>query len=421
MFFGAFLFFASDDNKKAQALNTEEVSNTVVVATIDGEIRSGTVQFISRSIEEAKKQNADLFIILLETPGGLLGATEEISRLLLDSPIKTAVFVNNSGGWAFSAGTFILLSAEIAVSHPYASIGAAQPKSLGLGGVEESNKKIVEASSIWIESIANARDRNSEVAVKFVRENLTMSGIEAYDKNIIDLTSTSLDDLLKKLDMENAIVKEIEPNILERILFFISLSYLVPLLLGAGTLGLFFVFRTGEIEVGIFAAAALLLGLWGMGAINLSLMGTMFLLLGIMLIVLELFIAPEFGVFGVAGTLFLLFGIITFADEPFLPSMFDQPTFWIVVGSTIGICLFFIIVGRLSVKTLNMKAKTGSEALVGEIAVVIEDLNPYGRVKARREYWTAKSNAEEKVIKAGEKATIVRVEGNVILVEAIEN
>ena len=388
----------------------------VLVIDIEGEIRAGTVQFIKRTLKEAEAGAFDLVVIQLNTPGGLLKATEEISRLLLDSKIKTAVFISKSGGWAFSAGTFILLSAEVAASHPNASIGAAQPRGLGIEGTAEPDEKIIEASSQWMRSLAEARSRNAEIAEKFVRENLTLSGQEAHEQKIIDFTAVSLDEFLSKVGLEGAVLKEINPNFLEQILSFLSISFLIPLLLGIGSLGLFFVFRTGEVEIGIFAVIALLLGLWGMGAINLSALGATLLLFGITLIILEIFAVPGFGVFGIAGTAAFLFGILTFAQEPFLPNVFTQTTFWLVMGMALGISVFFIVLSRLSLKTLRAKAKAGPEALIGKTAVVIETLNPYGRVRIESEDWAANNISDKEIIEVGKKVKIIKIQGNTIYV-----
>ena len=408
-------FFAG--GVKAEIEGPQELPRVLVI-DIEGEIRAGTVQFVKRALTKAQADDFGLFLIQLNTPGGLLKATEEISRLLLDSKIRTAVFVHKSGGWAFSAGTFILLSAEIAVSHPNASIGAAQPRALGIGEAAEPDEKIIKASSGWMKSLAEARGRNSEVAEKFVRENLTLSGQEAHEQNIINFTAVSLDELLSKVGFQDAVLEEVKPNFLEQILSFLSISFLIPLLLGIGSLGLFFVFRTGEVEIGILAVIALLLGLWGMGAINLSALGTALLLFGIALIILEIFVMPGFGVFGIVGTIAFLFGILTFAQEPFLPSVFTNAAFWFVMGATLAVSVFFIVLGRLSLKTLRVKARAGPEALIGETAVVIEMLHPYGKVKINREDWVAKNISDKEVIEVGEKVWVVNIQGNTIIVKA---
>ncbi len=424
-------FFANQINAQSthlsalESINPEKQNNSqkeipkVLVVNVEEEIRAGTVQFIERTLRKAETDGFNFFIIQIDTPGGLLKATQEISRLLIESEITTVVFVHKSGGWAFSAGTFILLSAEIAVSHPNASIGAAQPRALGFGGAAQPDEKIIKATSQWIKSIAEARNRNSEVAGKFVQENLSLSGKEALEHEVIDFTASSFDELLVQLDIYNAFVKNEKPNSLEHFLSFISLPHLVPLLLSLGALGLFFVFRTGEIEIGAFAVIFLLLGLWGMGAITISTLGIIFLILGVSLILLEAFLSPGFGVLGIGGTMAFLFGIITFSEEPFLSNPLTQVIFWLILGAAFAVSVFFILVSKWSAKTLQMKIKTGPESLIGETAIVIKPLNPFGKIKIEREDWTAKNILDEADIPIGKKVEIIKVQGNVVIVKLI--
>jgi membrane-bound serine protease (ClpP class) len=416
IFLGA-LFLVTSSHVQSQEVVEDQDQPRVMVIAIEEEISAGTVQFVARSLEHAQERGADLLLIKINTPGGLLKATEEISRLLLDSTIPTAVFVHKNGGWAFSAGTFILLSAEIAASHPNALIGAAQPRGFGAAGVVEPDEKILEASSGWIRSLAEARGRNVVVAEKFVRENVTLTGTEAREQNVIDFTASSLEEFLDASGFANATVETVSKNFFERVLSFFATPYLVPLLLGIGTLGLFFVFRTGEIEIGVVAAVALTLGLWGMGVINFSTLGMILLILGIVLISAEIFFAQGLGVFGIVGTIAFIFGILTFAQEPFFSNIFYHATFWVVIGIALGLCAFFILSGRLLVKSLKARAKVGSETLIGKTAITLEPLNPYGSAHVDRETWTAKNISENTVIGPDKEVEIVSVQGNVILVK----
>ncbi|MCG2691658.1 hypothetical protein L6272_02390, partial [Microgenomates group bacterium] len=140
------LVFAVIPNVVSAQVPSSDFSGYVIAVEIDGDIQAGVVQFIGRALQKAEREKADLFLIQLNTPGGLLKATEQISRLLLDSPVKTAVYVHKKGGWAFSAGVYILLSADIAAAQPESSIGAAQPRLWGLEGIEKNDEKVTEAS-----------------------------------------------------------------------------------------------------------------------------------------------------------------------------------------------------------------------------------------------------------------------------------
>ncbi len=412
--FGLFLL-----SQKSEIEAQVQLQNPFIVrAEIDGEIKAGTVQYLRRVLREGEKQEAEYLIIKLDTPGGLLKATEDIVDLILETEITTIVFVNKEGGWAYSAGTFILMAADYAVVHPRASIGAAQPMVMGAG--EAAAEKIIEGMASWIRTLAETHQRNPEIAEQFVRENLTFTGREAKELGIIDETAETLDELFLKLDIINPQIEIIYPSFVERFFDFLSHPFLVSLLLTIGGLGIIITFRTGEIELtGIIGAIALLIGLWGMGIIEWSLLGIILLLIGIFLLVMEIFVEPGFGIFGIGGVIAIILGTFTFEAEPFLsPELFDKATM-VILGAGIASCLFFVIIGKALRKSLRAKPQTGSEALINLSAEVIETLAPLGRIKIRGESWAAKSLDGGSILK-GTKVEIVKVEGNTVFVKEIK-
>ena len=396
------------------AIGQTESESLAYLAEIDGEIKAGTLQYLKRAVREAEKAEAEYLIIKLDTPGGLLKSTKDIIDLLLETETKTVVFVHKEGGWAYSAGTFILLAADFAFVHPAASIGACQPQEMF--GQGEVGDKVIEGTVSWIKSLAETQERNSEIAEKFVRENLTLTGKEAEEMGIIDGTAKNLDELFFKLGISEPGIMEIKPTPIERFFDFLSHPYLISLFLTLGGLGLIFVFRTGEFELtGFLGLILLFIGLWGMGVITFNFLGIIFLALGIFLLLLEVF-QPGFGIFGFFGIVSLLFGIFTFQGEPFLsPKIFDAMTM-MVLGAILGIAILFIIIGRGVVRTLKTKPKTGPEALIGLEAEVIKELNPIGQVRLREEIWQAKSIKDE-IIPKNSKVKIVKIEGNTLFVE----
>ena len=401
-------------------LGTEAVEEKgkVVIVEVDSEIKAGTAQFIKRTLAEAEKQGADLYLINLNTPGGLLKSTEEITRELLDSEVKTAVFVDKAGGWAFSAGTFILISAEVAAAHPESSIGAAQPRLLGLAEVATPDEKIIEASVSWIRSLAAARERNKDVAEKFVRENLTLGGKEALDEGIVDFTPISTEGLLANLDLDGSELTYLHPSLVESLLSFFSTPQIASLLLTIGGLGIILVFRTGEFEtLGIIAIIGLLLGLWGLGAISLSVLGVAFLVVGALLLLVEI-TNPGFGIFGIAGTVSILFGVLFFGQEPFSAPVLARTTTYLALGAALAAALVFLFAGRLSVGALRSTAKSGMESYIGKVGVVLEKLEPYGRIQIDSEDWRAKSIAKK--INRRQKVKVVSFSGNTLVVKKVK-
>jgi len=85
---------------------------------IDGAIGPATASYISRSIDEARAQDAQCLIIQLNTPGGLLDSTQTIVQSFLGSTVPVVVYVAPTGATATSAGCFITIAASVAAMAP---------------------------------------------------------------------------------------------------------------------------------------------------------------------------------------------------------------------------------------------------------------------------------------------------------------
>src|SRR5205085_721696 len=107
------------------------VAEKVSFIKIDGAIGPATASYVSRSIDEARAQNAQCLIIQLNTPGGLLGSTQTIVQSFLGSAVPVVVYVAPTGATATSAGCFITIAASVAAMAPATTIGAAHPVTLG--------------------------------------------------------------------------------------------------------------------------------------------------------------------------------------------------------------------------------------------------------------------------------------------------
>src|SRR5438874_6912676 len=148
---------------------TDGVAETVSLIKIDGAIGPATASYISRSIDEAGKRNAQALVIQLNTPGGLLDSTQTIVQSLLGSTVPVVVYVAPTGATATSAGCFITMAASIAAMAPATTIGAAHPVTLGgiPSGAEQKpdetmKQKLENFSVSYIETIAGKRQRNVE-------------------------------------------------------------------------------------------------------------------------------------------------------------------------------------------------------------------------------------------------------------------
>ena len=108
-------------------------SNVLVVEVTDT-INQYTVEIFKESLEQAKSENSEAIILLLDTPGGGLEETFEIADIINNSAIPFIGFVYPQGSAAWSAGTFILLSCHVAAMSDFTIIGSAQPVEITVEG-----------------------------------------------------------------------------------------------------------------------------------------------------------------------------------------------------------------------------------------------------------------------------------------------
>jgi membrane-bound serine protease (ClpP class) len=383
---------------------------------IRDDIKAGTALDVARAISRAEHNNAEHLIITIDTPGGLLQSTRDIVSSMSRSSVPISVYVDQPSGWAFSAGTIILMAADGAYVHPTASIGAAQPFSPE-GGNEIQEEKAQEATAAWIRSLAIEKDRDADIAEKFVTENLVLAGDAALEAGVVDATPVDLTVLAGELGVSVGSIELIEPTLTGRVLNVLSDPFLVSLFLTLGSLALLLAIRSGEFEIsGAIGIMLLLIGLWGIGVIEFGFLSVGLLVLGAVLIMIELFDEPGFGIFGVAGIVSIIAGTLTISEEPFFEPQLLSASGIIVIVTLLLALLLFGIISRALARSIRSKPSSGPESLRGRQAVVEEALQPAGRVIVDTESWRARLDDGRQRAKKGETVYIRSTEGNTLVV-----
>jgi membrane-bound serine protease (ClpP class) len=413
----------------------------VHVVTIDGAINPAVADYLQTSIDAAAAEGAAALVIELDTPGGLLSSTQDIVNSILNADVPVVVYVSPRGAWAASAGTFITLAGHVAAMAPGTSIGAAHPVPVfgapppqpGKEGEDDdatkptarsaSDEKIENFAAAFIESIAEARDRNVEWAVEAVRSSKAITQKEALEKNVIDLVAEDLDHLLELLDgrvvkvgreevtLETADspVVHVEMGAMNRFFDVISNPSVALILFLAGLLGLYVEFtQPGMIFPGVAGAIALLLAGLAFQIIPFNWIGLLLILAGVGLLVAELFVT-SFGLLFAAGILCFAIGGYMVFDVP-EQSDLAVPFVEVVLPVTVALALFSGGVLVLLSRSLWRPQFAGAEGLVGAVATVAEDIDPAagrGKIRLHGELWTARADES---IGSGERVTIVDVE-----------
>lgn len=411
------------------------VGPKVIVFNFNGEtIDSGLASEIKRAIETAEEEGA-ILLLILDTPGGELSATESIVREILNSPVPVVGYVYPKGAAAWSAGSLILLSCHIAAMAPGTNVGAAQPVTIGPTGYEPINySKIINPTAALFKTTAKERGRNETAAELIVRRNLTLDSEEALKYRVIDVVASNIPDLLSKingytvnttagsvkLNLKNYVLEEYVWSISGRFIHTISDPVVSQLLLMLGFYVLLLSLISAHYASAIVGVLLLLLGLVGSG-FSVNLVSTILIILGFILLVIEATLIPGFGVVGVTGIIMIIAGLIMM--PVYLPERWSVPPEYysrilLAAGSItaaltgiFGFTMYKALKARLSPPKLKFTVE-------GKIGVAMDKITPdsKGVVLVEGEYWIATSDEE---VKRGEKVVIVSKEGPIVKVKPI--
>ena len=410
-----------------------QADGTAILLDLEGAIGVATAEFIINGIEEAEDRGAELVIIRMDTPGGLVSPMRDIVKAILGSDVPVATYVSPDGARADSAGTYILLASHIAAMAPTTHLGAATPVALGGGGWpgdkdgaddkddsdddEESDekeekdatdsgsamdKKVMNDAIAYIRGLAEAHGRNADWAEKAVTEAATLTATEALENNVIDLIAANQAELLQKingrelkvnnrtvvLETESVEVVTLEPSWRLKVLGTIASPEVALLLLMIGIYGLLFEgYNPGAIVPAVAGVICLLLAAYALQVLPVNYAGLALIIVGIVLIVAEA-VVPSFGALGIGGIAAFIFGAIMMFDSG-VPGFGISVTF--VVGLAVVAGLFLLWLVSYLVRLRRRGAVSGRASIIGGSATAMQSFTGEGKVWLEGEAWAAVS------------------------------
>jgi membrane-bound serine protease (ClpP class) len=295
------------------SINLFAQSKIVIHAEIEGDIDLGLAPFVKRVISEAEEKNAEAIIFEINTFGGRVAAATQIKDAILESKIPTIAFVNKR---AISAGALITLSCRKIAMAPGSSIGATTV-------VDQTGQKQAEKYQSYMRSemrsTAERNGRRTDIAEAMVDERVVIKGLvdstqlvtltaeEAHSFQIADTVVNDIKSVLKAFDLEGAKIQYTASNWAEKVVRFLNNPIISSLLIMIGLIGLYTEIKTpGWGLPGSVGVIALILFFGSSYILDLaSIVEILLFLIGVILLIAEIFVIPGFGIAGIGGIILI--------------------------------------------------------------------------------------------------------------------
>ena len=418
----------------------------VYVAPIEGVIDLGLAPFVQRVLEEAATAKASAVVLDINTFGGRVDAAVLIRDALLESKILTVAFINKR---AISAGALISLATEKIAMADGGTIGAATPVQIGLPGApaQPVAEKTVSYMRKEFRATAEQRNRPALIAEAMVDADveipdiiqkgklLTLTTKEALDVKVADFQANTLEAVLQSLDLGDADIRHASETWAETLVRFLTHPVVSSLLMTLGIMGIIVEIRVPGFGLpGLMGLVSLGLFFWGHTLVRLAGLEEFLLVsLGLILVAMEIFFIPGFGIAGIFGILALMGGlglslIGSGATWDSMLSALGQVSLSILVAILVALFLLRYFQRlpfgkRLLLKT-SLLSKEGyasspeeDQRCLGKRGTAATDLHPSGIAHLNGDRVDVVSDGD--FINVGQAVEVVRVDGNRIVVRLL--
>jgi membrane-bound serine protease (ClpP class) len=383
---------------RAQGPSTEVVYRVPV----RGPIEPAITPFVQRSLDEARDAGAVAVILDLDTPGGSLAAAVRIAEAVSSAEVPVYALVSHR---ALAVGALVALSTRGVFMRPASVLGAA-PRPDGAAPTESG--RLVASMRRRMRAAAEAGGLDPRIAEAMVDRAVAIPGVVAAS-DLLTLTADeaarvgyaaevdALPAALASLGHQGARVVTTEASWAEQAVRFLSHPVVAPFLLSLAFLGLLAEIRTPKfgmagaaalLALALFFGSHIIVGLAGTG--DVALFGVGLLLLG-----LEVFVVPGFGIVGVLGIVGILTSVYL-SLLPGLPTATDFTRVALVLASSV---LVITAIAWAMAQTLpggrglaprgvlallrrghvaGFESPQRRQALVGREGTAITDLRPSG-------------------------------------------
>jgi membrane-bound serine protease (ClpP class) len=399
----------------ATMLNVSAQQPRAYYYKIDDNISKPALRLTEKAVKEAEEGKFDYLLLELNTFGGELDAADKIRTLLLNTSVPTVVFINNN---AASAGALISIACDSIYMMPGASIGAASV-------VNETGEIMPDKYQSYMRSLMrttaqhNGRDPNiaqamvdPDVKIPDISDSgkvLTFTSEEAAKNGFCEGVVSSREEALSHVSETPLEITEQELTTIDKIINFLVNPVVSGILIMCIVGGLYFELQAPGIGLpSVIAITAALLFfaphyLEGLAAH----WEILIFLAGLVLLMLEFFVVPGFGVTGISGIVLIFASLVLtlvfnvgfkfkFNPEFDASAYVSKMTILVLVSSLAG----FFIALWLGKKLILAETRFGSLAL-------------HTQMESDKGFTSQDMRNEQYVGKEGTAQTILRPSGKI--------
>jgi membrane-bound serine protease (ClpP class) len=416
----------------------------VFVAYIEGDIDLGLSPYISRIVSDAEEDGADAILFKINTFGGRVDAATQIKDAIINSDLLTIAYINNR---AISAGALIAISCDKVIMVPGSSIGAATV-------VDQTGEKVGEKYQSYMRSemrsTAEKNGRRTDIAQGMVDERIVIEGLvdstqlvtltseEAYKYGIADTLLESIDEVFAYFDLAGAESISQKSNWAEDVVRFLNNPIISSMLIMIGFFGLFAEIKSpgwgvpgtaGLIALSLFFGSSYILQLA-------SIVEILMFVIGLGLILLEVFVIPGFGIAGISGILLIIASLFLslVGQDPFLDfEAVSMAIMQLSVAILLALIFIFILAKYLPKTTIFKKfvlqveektaqgftSHTTSQEMVGAKGFAVTSLRPSGTAEINGKRVDVVTDSE--FIEKSKPVEVIEVEGIRVVVREIKS
>ena len=386
---------------------------------IEEEIAPPASLRVEKALEEAEKLKADLIVVKINTFGGTLDDADKIRTAFLDSKIPIYAFIDNN---AASAGALICIACDSIYMHSGSSIGAATV--VDQTGTVQPDKYQSYMRSL-MRTTAEASGRRPDIAEAMVDPDIFVAGISDTGKVLTFTTSEAIEygfceaqcediaQVLAHAGVKRYTISEQRYSFIDKLIGFLVKPIVSGLLIMLIIGGIYFELQSPGIgfplAMAVIGAALYFAPLYREGlAANWEIL---VFVVGVVLLALEIFVVPGFGVCGIAGLVCIVGGLTLSLlgndgfDFSHIPTIhIGESVALVVVAHTIAIPLVIWLgkllfesqlFGGLALGTEQRAAEgytvadAATASLIGAEGVATTILRPAGKVEVEGKSYDA--------------------------------